>query len=88
MRDYNATCESAHQHSSGHRDEVLASDLCGCFCCCEIFPPSEIEHWLNERGGTALCPRCSIDSVIGSKSMFPLTPQFLGQMHDYWFSKA
>ena len=86
---YNANLESAHRRSSGHRDEVLASDLCGCFYCRETFPPSEIEEWIDERDGvgtTAMCPRCGIDSVIGSRSGFALTPEFLREMHDYWFS--
>jgi len=85
---YDANLESAHGHSSGHRDEVLASELCGCFCCRKNFPPSEIEDWIDEHDGvgtTALCPRCGIDSVIGSRSGFVLTPEFLLEMHDYWF---
>ena len=87
-RTYNANLESSHKHSSGHRDEVLGSDLCGCFYCGEIFEPTDIEEWIDEQDGlgtTALCPRCSIDSVIGSRSGIALTPEFLTNMHDYWF---
>ena len=86
---YNANLESAHKRSSNHREEILGSDLCGCFYCRETFAPSEIEDWVDEIGGvgaTALCPRCAIDSVIGSRSGFALTPEFLREMHDYWFS--
>ncbi len=87
-QSYNANLESAHRYSSGHREEVLASESCGCFYCRETFPPSEIEEWIDEVDGvgtTALCSRCGIDSVIGSRSGFPLTPEFLREMHDYWF---
>ncbi|MFN5909091.1 MAG: hypothetical protein ACK5A3_23815 [Planctomyces sp.] len=86
---YDANLESAHRRSSVHRDEVLASELCGCFYCRETFPPTEIEEWIDDRDGvgtTAMCPRCGIDSVIGSRSGFALTPEFLRQMHDYSFS--
>ena len=86
---YNANLESAHKRSSGHLDEVVNSDLCGCFYCCETFPPAEIKEWIDERDGvgmTALCPRCGIDSVIGSRSGFTLTPEFLREMYEYWFS--
>ena len=79
---------SAHRHSIGHRDEVLASATCGCFFCCETFPPSEVTEWTDESddvGQTALCPRCGIDSVIGAASGYPLTPEFLRRMHDHWF---
>jgi hypothetical protein len=33
----------------------------------------------------AFCPYCGIDSVIGSKSGFPITKIFLEAMHKYWF---
>jgi hypothetical protein len=88
-RGYNATLQSAHNRSSKHRDEVLGSEHCGCFFCCETFPPSEIKDWVDEVKGigtTALCPRCAIDSVIGSRSGFALTPEFLREMYDYWFT--
>lgn len=79
----------AHRHSSNHRDEILSSDLCGCFSCLETYPPTEIAKWTDHRDGigtTAICPRCLIDSVIGSRSGYPLTPEFLREMHDHWFS--
>jgi hypothetical protein len=69
---------------------VLESELFGCFHCLETFPPLKIEEWVdedeNEIGQTALCPYCGIDSVIGSKSVVPLTEEFLGTMNQVWFS--
>ena len=79
-RPDNANLESAHKHSSRHREEILASEVCGCFYCLATFPPGEIEDWIDEKkrvGETAICPRCGIDSVIGSQSGFPITPEFL-----------
>ncbi len=76
--------EAAHIHSSLHRNEIEASDLCGCFSCLETFAPSEIVEWTDERA-TALCPRCGIDAVLGSASGFPITADFLKGMHSYWF---
>ena len=78
----------AHRHSIRHREEVLASERCGCFYCCSIFPPSEITEWTDTWEGvgqTALCPRCGIDSVIGSESGYPVADAFLRQMHQRWF---
>jgi hypothetical protein len=53
-----------------HRPTVLAADVCGCFYCLFMFPPSDIANWidLDERGvgQTALCPRCGIDAVVPS----------------------
>ena len=37
----------AHRHSSGHREEVLSSDRCGCFYCTAIFPPTDIVDWVE-----------------------------------------
>jgi hypothetical protein len=85
----NLDVKAAHKHSSGHRDEILSSELCGCFYCKETFLPKEIEDWVDEVDGidtTALCPRCGVDAVIGSKSGFPLSKDFLQTMYLHWFS--
>jgi hypothetical protein len=78
------TIRNAHRHSIDHRTEVLDSERCGCFYCRAIYPPTEITEWTDE-GQTALCARCGIDSVIGIKSGFPITPEFLAEMNKYWF---
>jgi len=78
----------AHIHASFHREEVLSSEICGCFYCLAVFKPDKIEEWIDEKndvGQTALCPECGIDSVIGSGSGFPISAEFLGKMHMYWF---
>ena len=75
----------AHKYSSNHREQILKDKKCGCFCCLSIFEPSEIITWVEDPGGTALCPYCMVDSVIGESSGFPITKEFLKEMHDYWF---
>lgn len=75
---------AAHKRSSNHRDELLKSKICGCFYCLEIFPPQEIEDWID-NDQCALCPKCAVDSIIGSASNFPITKEFLIKMHGYWF---
>ena len=84
---------TAHRHSSLHESELKQSELCGCFYCLAIFPPTSIRDWIDDRnvpegrvGTTALCPKCGIDSVIGSASGYPITQQFLGAMNARWFS--
>ena len=79
---------AAHKHSIFHKSELEQSDLCGCFYCLETFPPSRVENWVDsddERGETALCPECGIDSVIGSASGFPIETEFLRKMRNHWF---
>jgi hypothetical protein len=80
---------AAHQFSSNHRHQLLESDSCGCFYCLEVYNPAEITDWVDEDnegvGKTALCAKCGIDSVVGSASGYPITPEFLKQMRDHWF---
>jgi hypothetical protein len=88
----------AHRHCSQHREEIEVSTVCGCFYCLATFLPSEIEDWVDwpeeedelpePRGTSALCPRCGIDSVIGSASGFPITEAFLSDMHSHWFGES
>ena len=78
-------CIAAYQHTSRHRKEIEASEVCGCFYCLATFEPAAIEHWLNEGDGTAICPECGIDSVIGARSGFPISREFLERMHQHWF---
>lgn len=77
----------AHRYSINHRRHIETSKLCGCFSCLAIFFPTDITDWIEEPtgGGTARCPRCDVDAVIGSASGFPITKEFLGAMRQYWF---
>jgi hypothetical protein len=75
--------------------EAALVSVVDAFYCLAIFDPSEISDWLDEalnRDGeiksyelTACCPRCGIDSVIGSASGYPITREFLQTMKSYWF---
>jgi hypothetical protein len=89
---YDADLEGAHRHSSCHRDrdEVLSSQSCACFYCLEAFSPADIRDWIDVHDGvgtTALCPRCGIESVLGSNAGVPLDQAFLQRMHQYWFER-
>ena len=75
----NIDYKAAHKHSSKHRSEILASEVCGCFFCMEQYGPDEIKEWID-KDETALCPKCQIDSVIGTASGFPITDEFLREM--------
>ncbi len=86
MKDY----IEAHQFSNNHMEQLKNDGLCGCFYCLEIFSPSEINEWIIDdidcdRYGTAICPYCGINSVIGESSGYPITKKFLTEMKKYWF---
>lgn len=78
----------AHAFSSEHRRDILVSEQCGCFYCLAQFAPQAIREWIDDEQGvgqTALCPKCGIDSVVGSASGVPITRTFLGRMRKRWF---
>jgi len=74
----------AHKHCSRHRSELEASAVCGCFYCLAIFPWDEVTEWTGDDDA-APCPKCGIDSVIGSASGYPITTEFLQRMNQHWF---
>jgi len=81
---------AAHEFCSDHKPELEKDKVCGCFYCKRIFDPVEIQEWIVFSGmpddrGTAFCPYCGIDSVIGESSGYPITPDFLDAMNKHWF---
>lgn len=78
---------AAHKHASRHRAEVESSSRCGCFFCFRSFASSDIKVWIDANQ-TALCPRCGVDSVLGSASQHRLDDAFLRGMHTHFFSSA
>lgn len=76
---------AAHSFSINNEPMLRRDKRCGCFYCLRVFDSSEIAEWIEDKSGTALCPHCGIDSVIGESSGYPLTREFLQQMNRYWF---
>lgn len=78
----------AHKCSRNNKEELELSNKCGCFYCLKTYKLSDFKDlkWCD-KGTTLLCPKCSIDSVIGSASGFPITQEFLKKMQDRWFNQ-
>lgn len=86
MEDY----IEAHKFSSNHKEQLKKDISCGCFYCLTIFQTTQIRDWIKTDNncdgfGTAICPYCGIDSVIGESSGYPITIEFLKKMNTYWF---
>ena len=77
----------AHDYSIKNREELSFSISCGCFCCGTLFMAYDIRDWVLEDDGqqTAICPYCGSNSVIGDRSVHPLTKDFLLAMKKFWF---
>ena len=76
---------AAHEYCTNNKESLQRDSVCGCFYCLKIFSPKEITEWIPDTNGTALCPYCDIDSVIGESSGYPITKEFLEEMKKYWF---
>lgn len=92
MKDEIYDLELANRFSSDHKPELEKDQVCGCFYCLTVFSPNEITEWLLDESssdghGTAVCPYCGVDSVIGESSGFPITQEFLRAMHRRWFEE-
>lgn len=77
------------EHTKQNREEVLASETCGCLNCCSVFPPSEIKDWTDEddhghrkrrADRTAICPHCGEMMVIGDRSGHKVSPATLDML--------
>jgi hypothetical protein len=53
----------AHAQSRHNRGLLASESSCGCFFCKSFYSTSEIVDWCD-KGMTAICPRCAVDSVI------------------------
>ena len=77
----------AHGHSFKNRVEIENSGLCVCFNCKSAHFSILVRQYVDS-GETALCPGCSVDTLIGDASGFDLTPAFVQAMHTYWFDSG
>ena len=92
---------AAIRHTTHNRAEIEASTVCGCCYCQQTFPPDEIVAWagldassfddpeaISANTGTALCPRCGSESVLGDKSGYKIDAVFLAGMNEAWFQRT
>lgn len=84
--------DKVHDESGWHEEAILQSKICGCFYCLSIFPPNEINEWVEERedcprgpGKTAICPKCGIDSVLPNTIGYEITKDLLEKMQKRFF---
>ena len=82
-----ADLRRAHEYCTNNKNSLRNDSVCRCFYCLKIFHPNEIEEYIQDADGTAVCPYCGIDSVIGASSGYPINIDFLEQMKNYWFEE-
>ena len=77
--------EQVFKLSFKNRAAVLSGGACGCYFCGHSFLPNDIREW-TDGGQTALCPKCSVDSVLSDSQGVPLSEEFMKKAHRYWFA--
>ena len=75
--------KAAHHFCYHNQKSVQRSKLCGCFYCLNIFPSKEVVDYVD-NSDTALCPYCSIDSVLCDTDI-EFDKSTLLEMKDSWF---
>lgn len=75
-----------HKECTYNKDELMRIESlgmdCSCFYCGKRFNPKEIKEW-TDKGQTAICPHCGIDSVITSC----IQDEDLEMLHKYYFEE-
>ena len=85
-KKYERYYDLAGKASFENRKSIGESRMCGCYFCRRVFPASEVTEWISDtRGDTAVCPYCSIDSVIGDASGIPLWEDVLEEIREFMF---
>ena len=87
-KKYQRYYDLAGKASFENWESIRNSKMCGCYYCRSIFPSSDVgeEDWTPDRHGrTVLCPKCSIDSVIGDASGIPIREDVLEELYQEKF---
>lgn len=81
-----AQLDEWHSLCFHHPHLLFACEQAACFFCRCTYTVAEIEQWTDD-GGTALCPRCSIDAVLPTLhcDLFGELGLLLNAMHEAFF---
>ena len=73
-----------HAYSSHNKSLIEKSKKCYCFNCMHVMDSGEIKVYIDGEQ-TALCPECSIDSIIPGVVDESLNESVISEMNKYWF---
>jgi hypothetical protein len=70
--------DAIYQRSFGNEQQLMSAKQAGCFDCLSIFPVVDIKAWVDDKPTrTALCPKCSTDSVLADDGAVPFSLKML-----------
>lgn len=70
-----------HKKSIHNKEEFLKQGNGGCFFCFETVDYAQVDEWWD-KGTTAVCPYCSIDSIIPGLT----DKNILEKLFERWFT--
>ena len=69
-----------------NKDAILSSKTCGCYNCLNVIQVEDIEFWTDDDE-TALCPKCTLDTLLAESLEIPLDKESLSKIRNHWFKK-
>jgi len=72
---------NTHEKTTNNKLILEEAELCCCIYCKQYFNSCDIIKWID-GGETALCPKCSVDSVIPA-----VDTDYLNCLNNYWFGE-
>lgn len=76
--------EKSRKLSFKNKDKIANSSQVSCYYCCRTYSADDIKEWVDD-GLTAICPYCSVDSVIPDD--VGLTAEEKEKLHKHWFRR-
>jgi len=73
----------APMYAFKNREAVLQSQVCGCYNCLEVIQVEDIDLWTDDDE-TALCPKCTMDTLLPESLGCPLDTTSLMEIRDHW----
>lgn len=78
--------DAIHKFCFGNEQRLATARQAGCFYCLRIYSTDDIKAWVDDKPvRTALCPKCSTDSVLADDGAIPFSVDLLQAMHDAYF---
>lgn len=84
-----------HRCSSGNEEALKRPGRAGCFCCGRVYDARRVREFCRRLKGpstgprTAICPRCSVDSVLAERGLpLHLTRALLDEMFRIYFRRT
>lgn len=78
--------KKAPMYAFKNKEAVAISQICGCYNCLNVISVKDIEFWTDDDE-TALCPKCTLDTLIAGSLGIQLDRETLQKIRDHWIKR-